>query len=120
MPRRDFTTTGLVPAGFDCTQAPSSLAEGTSNTQTLIQVSAMTHHQILLPPQAETGDAALLDHSVTGSVCFPMEESTGHLTPPCLAVVIPTLLDLKHHQSLFAKAEEMVLKISITDTISYS
>lgn len=63
MLRRDFTTTSLLQAGaLDCTKALSSLAEGTSDTQTLIQASAMTHHLILLPSQTEVGDAALLAH----------------------------------------------------------
>lgn len=62
MLRKDFTTPSLVQAGFDCTQALSSLAEGTSNTQTLIQASVVTHHQILLPSQTKMGDVALLAH----------------------------------------------------------
>lgn len=62
MLKRDFTTTSLVQEGLDCTQALGSLAKGTSNTQTLIKGSVMTHHQILLPSQMEMGAAALLAH----------------------------------------------------------
>lgn len=79
MLRRDFSTTSLIQAGFDCIQALRSLAKGISNTQMLIQATVMTHHQILLPSQTETGDAALL---FTGSVCLSMEvHRVAHSSP---------------------------------------